>query len=115
MMRKMLVIIAVVIFASSLAYAAECQVCSGAKSDVPWKAYCYRVGCGLCNAAFGWTEIFFRPGKVVAEGGNPIVGFFRGIGNAITRTAVGTVEVATFWTPGKSVVVMEDCPLCAYK
>ena len=113
-MRKVLVILAVLVFAASFAYA-ECMVCGNLKSDDVTRTVGSRLGNGLSNAAFGWTEIFFRPGKVVAEGGNPLVGFFRGIGNAIARTAGGVVQVATFWTPGESVVKIDDCPMCAYK
>jgi len=114
-MKKVLIVLAILVFASSLACAAECKLCANMKSDDMAKVYGSRLCSGVVNTAFGWTEIFFRPGKVVAEGGNPIVGFFRGIGNAITRTAVGAIEVATFWTPGKAVAGLEDCPLCAYK
>ena len=114
-MKKTLIILTVLMFAVSLAYATECSLCKNIKSDDVTRACGARLCSGLCNAVFGWTEIFFRPGKVAAEGGNPMVGFFRGIGNAITRTAVGTIEVATFWTPGKSLAHLEDCPICAYK
>ena len=114
-MKKVALVLMIAIFAAASAYAAECKICGNLKSDDMAKVYGSRLGNGLGNAAFGWTEIFFRPGKVAAEGGNPIVGFFRGIGNAIARTAGGVVEVATFWTPGESVIMMENCPLCAYK
>lgn len=114
-MKKVLIIVAILVFASSMAYAANCQLCGNMKSGDVTKVAGTRLCSGLCNVALGWTEIFFRPGKVVAEGGNPIVGFFRGIGNAITRTAVGAVEIVTFWNPGDSVASLPDCPLCAYK
>lgn len=114
-MKKVLIALVILMFAASFAYAAECKLCQNIKSEDLTKAWGARLGSGLCNTAFGWTEIFFRPGKVTAEGGNPVIGFFRGIGNAITRTCVGAVEVATFWTPGDAVVALENCPLCAYK
>ncbi len=114
-MKKALIILAILVFASSLAYAAECKLCGNIKSGDVTKCWGSRLGSGICNTAFGWTEIFYRPGKVVAEGGNPIVGFFRGLGNAIARTGAGAVEIVTFWTPGESVVSIDDCPLCAYK
>ena len=113
-MKKVLVVLAVLMFTASLAYAAECKICSNLNSDDPAKVGGSRIGNGLANGLFGWTEIFFRPGKVSAEGGNPIIGVFRGLGNAITRTVVGATEVVTFWTPGESVASMPDCPLCAY-
>lgn len=113
-MKKVLLIAAILLLSASLAFA-ECACCKNQKSDDMTKAWGGRLCSGLCNATLGWTEIFFRPGKVAAEGGNLIVGFFRGVGNAITRTAVGVVEVATFWTPGESVVTVDNCPLCAYK
>lgn len=114
-MKKMVVILAILVFLASLAYAAECKVSENLKSDDMTKVYGARLVNGIGNVAFGWTEIFFRPGKVVAEGGNPVVGFFRGLGNAVTRTVLGASQVATFWIPGKAVAEIEDCPLCAYK
>ena len=113
-MKKLVLVLLVLMFAASSVYA-ECKICCNLKSNDMTKACCSRLGNGLANAALGWSEIFFRPGKVVAAGGNPIVGFFRGLGNAVTRTAVGAVEIATFWTPGESVAKIDDCPLCAYK
>jgi hypothetical protein len=70
---------------------------------------------GLCNAALGWSEIFYRPGKEVAAGKNPIEGFFRGLGNAIERTTVGVARLVTCLIPGDEVIALDDCPLCAYK
>jgi len=113
-MKKMLMVVAVLLLSASIA-SAECQMCSNLKGADMQKTWGSRLGSGLCNVAFGWTEIFFRPGKVVAEGGNPIVGFFRGVGNAITRTGAGAVEVVTFWTPGESVASLDTCPFCGYK
>lgn len=113
-MKKIVLVLLVLVFAASCAYA-ECSVCKNLQSKSAVNICCSRIGNGLSNGLLGWSEIFYRPGKTVAEGGNLVVGFFRGIGNAITRTVVGVVEVATFWTPGDSVVKMDDCPLCAYK
>src|SRR3989338_5762988 len=107
MMKKLLIVAIVLLLSSSLAYA-DCMACKNLKSGDMGSVYGARIGNGLSNALLGWSEIFFRPGKVAAEGGNPIVGFFRGIGNAITRTAGGVIEIATFWTPGDSVAMMED-------
>jgi len=114
-MKKIAVILAALIFAASFAYAAECNICANMKSDDASKCWGSRLGNGLCNLLLGWSEIFYRPGKVVAEGGNGLVGFFRGVGNALTRTGIGAVEVVTFWTPGATVCQMSDCPLCAFK
>jgi putative exosortase-associated protein (TIGR04073 family) len=117
-MKRLLLLVVVMVFAASFAYAAEgksCGACSNLQSDDMVQRYGARVCNGLCNAALGWSEIFFRPGKVVSAGGNPVVGFFRGLGNAISRTAAGAVEIVTFWTPGDSVVKIDDCPICAYK
>lgn len=114
-MKKILLVMAVVIFTASYAYAAQqCQACGNLKADEPMKAWGSRLGNGLSNTLLGWTEIFFRPGKVVAAGGSPMVGFFRGLGNGLARTGGGVVQVLTFWTPGESVVRLDDCPLCAY-
>jgi len=114
-MKKAFVIVALLMLVSSISYAAECSPCADLKSGDAAKACGARLCNGACNAVLGWTEIFFRPGKVACEGGNLVVGFFRGIGYAITRTVVGVVEVATFWTPGESIVTVDGCPVCAYK
>lgn len=118
-MKKLLLLAIVMFFAASFAYAAEegkaCGACSNLQSEDMIQRYGARLCNGVCNMALGWSEIFFRPGKVVTAGGNPIVGFFRGLGNAITRTGGGAVEAITFWTPGDSVVKIDDCPVCAYK
>jgi putative exosortase-associated protein (TIGR04073 family) len=120
-MKRLLLLVVVMVFAASFAYAAGakeaegCWACSNLQSDDMSQRYGARVCNGLCNAALGWSEIFFRPGKVVSAGGNPVVGFFEGLGNAISRTVAGVVEVVTFWTPGKSVAKIDDCPMCAYK
>lgn len=113
-MKKALVVLVALLFVASAAYA-ECACCKNVKSDEIGKAWGGRICSGLCNGLLGWSEIFFRPGKVMAEGGNAFVGFFRGLGNAVERTCGGALELVTFWTPGKSAVVMEDCPLCTYK
>ena len=114
-MKKVLVVLVALVLVASLSYAAECCACKSLKDASIAKVCGSRLCNGVCNAALGWTEIFFRPGKVVAEGGNPIVGFFRGLGNALVRTSVGVVEIATFWVPGDSVATIDSCPLCAYK
>jgi len=113
-MKKLLIVVAVIMFAASVAYAADCKICGNLNATDAAQRAGARICNGVCNAAFGWTEIFFRPGKTTSEGGNLLVGFFRGLGNAISRTAGGAVEVATFWTPGESVVKIDNCPLCAY-
>lgn len=114
-MKKIVVLVVALMFAASLAYAADCSLCGKLKSGDTVNAYGARLCNGLCNGLLGWSEIFFRPGKVAAAGGNPISGFFGGLGNAIIRTGYGVVEVVTFWTPGESIVKIKDCPLCAYK
>lgn len=113
-MRKILLIAVIIVFAASFAYA-ECKMCSNLRSNNVTKVWGARLCSGLCNTALGWSEIFFRPGKVVAEGGNGVVGLMRGLGNAVGRTIGGAVEVVTFWVPGDAVVLVEDCPICAYK
>lgn len=113
-MKKVVMLVALLMLVSSLSYA-ECGPCADLKSTDTTKACGARLCNGACNAVFGWTEIFFRPGKVACEGGNLVVGFFRGLGYALKRTVVGVVEVATFWTPGDSIVTVDGCPLCAYK
>ena len=115
-MRKVLMVVLVVLMTSSFAYAmTDCKVCENLKSGTPATAIGTRLVHGIANAGFGGTELFFRPGKVSAGGGNPIIGFVQGIGNTVMRTGVGVLEVATFWVPGDPIVTMESCPLCAYR
>lgn len=114
-MKKVIAILVIMLFVSSMAYAVDCKLCGNLKSGDTSKVWGSRLCNGLANAALGWTEIFFRPGKVTAEGGNPIVGVFRGIGNAVARTGGGVVEAVTFWTPGDPVISLDSCPLCAYQ
>ncbi len=119
-MKKILLVMFVVLLSASLAYAAggkvsECKACANAKSSTGASAMGGRLCQGICNTALGWTEIFFRPGKEVAAGNNPLVGFFKGLGNAIARTGAGAVEIVTFWVPGDQVAMIDSCPLCAYK
>jgi putative exosortase-associated protein (TIGR04073 family) len=114
-MRGILAAFVIVVFCATAAYASDCGMCANLNDGDIMTVCGARLCSGACNALLGWSEIFFRPGKVVAEGGNPLVGFFRGLGNAVARTVVGMVEIATFWTPGDSVVKMADCPVCAYK
>ena len=112
-MKKFVVTLIILIFAASFAYAGTCNMCANLKSSDQAKVCGARILSGLSNTALGWTEIFSKPGKEVAAGGNIVVGLFKGLGNAITRTVVGAVEVATFWTPGDTVCGLPDCPLCA--
>ncbi len=118
-MKKMLFVLIILVLAASSAYAAvgttECKVCGDLKSDDMGKLCGARIIHGLTNAVLGWSEIFFRPGKAASEGGNLVTGFFTGLGNAIARTGGGVVETVTFWTPGDSVLTIDNCPLCAYK
>ncbi len=62
---------------------------------------------GVSNAAFGWTELFFRPGKLIAQGDNPVVAGLKGVGNSISRTVVGALEAVTCFVPGNSVEVLD--------
>ncbi len=118
-MRKVLLLLFVVVLAVSCAYAAEeksgCWACSNLKSDNIHTVYGARICNGLSNTALGWSEIFFRPGKLVSAGENPVVAFLKSLGNAIGRTGAGVVELVTFWMPGESVVKIDDCPICSYK
>ncbi|MDP3733175.1 MAG: hypothetical protein Q8Q91_01405 [Candidatus Daviesbacteria bacterium] len=72
---------------------------------------------GVANTAFGWTEIFFRPGKLISQGDHPVVAVLKGLGNAVARTTVGALEVATCWIPGTSseVLAIEGNPMDVVK
>lgn len=62
---------------------------------------------GVSNVAFGWTELFFRPGKLIAQGDHPVVAVLKGIGNSVARTTVGALEAVTCWIPGTSAEVLQ--------
>lgn len=118
-MRKALFLVLVMVLAASGVYADEgesaCKWCADLKSTDMKTFYGARIGNGLCNTVLGWSEIVFRPGKLVSAGENPVVAFVRSLGNAIARTGAGALELATFWTPGESVVTISDCPFCTFK
>lgn len=71
-MKKIILVVAILVFATSMAYAGEgCKACCNLKSDNMQTLWGGRICNGLSNVAFGWSEIFFRPGKVAA-GGRPL-------------------------------------------
>lgn len=72
---------------------------------------------GVSNVAFGWTELFFRPGKLISQGDHPVVAVLKGIGNTVSRTTVGALEAVTCWIPGNSTEVLDikDNPMDVVK
>lgn len=73
---------------------------------------------GASNVAFGWTELLLQPASEVKAGGHLVVGIGKGVGFALSRTAVGAGELLTFWMPkGKQgyVTFSKDCPVCMGK
>ena len=58
-----------------------------------------KLGRGLTNAAFGWTEVLSREEKTLDEHGPTAAIFWGpldGLGNAVKRTAEGVFETLTF-------------------
>ena len=58
-----------------------------------------KLGRGLANTAFGWTEALGRQEKIADEHGiveGIFWGTLDGVGNAVKRTGIGLYEVATF-------------------
>ena len=72
---------------------------------------------GLGNALFGWSELIFRPIKMMNNGENIITAVTVGIGNSLERTGSGVVDLLTFWNPNKGgdIALAKDCPICALK
>lgn len=114
-MKRIALLIVLLLLSTGIAYA-ECFICEKAASDNYGEKATYRIVRGLGNAAFGWTEIFFRPSKEMNAGTPFATAVAAGLGNALTRTANGIVELLTFWNPGKEeIIAIKDCPICATK
>lgn len=54
---------------------------------------------GTKNVAFGWMDILYEPSKFHQEGKSPIVGFGKGMVDAVVNTLGGAAQVATFPVP----------------
>ena len=95
----------------------RCPICGRITNQQA--GYSQRAGAtlarGVLNTAFGWTELLVEPTAEVNAHGNLVVGVGKGIGYAVTRTALGIGELLTFWAPkdGKNTVpLVTDCPIC---
>lgn len=70
-----------------------------------------KLGKGLVNTAFGWTDVLKTPYVRIRESGNPawlIGGFVEGVFKAATRTGGGGIDALTFPIGGS---LVEDYPL----
>lgn len=56
---------------------------------------------GIANATTGWVEVPKQTALGAQEAGIPglVAGLFKGVALGATRTAVGGLEVGTFWLP----------------
>ncbi len=96
MRRKVCAIALVLVFASSVLFAAE---------PSPWKkegaSRCsmmkHKFAYGLSNVLFGWTEIFQEPYEAVKSKENVLVGIGKGLGYGVADTLGGVVHLVTFW------------------
>ena len=77
-----------------------------ASAASPWamgSTYSDKVGgklkFGLRNVLAGWTEIFREPVEAHKAGENVVVGFGRGVWNAVGQTVGGVIDVVTFPIP----------------
>ncbi len=64
-----------------------------------------KLGRGIANVTFSVSELFDSPYVATQEGGGTYgdtFGFTQGVSRMIMDTAVGTVEIATFFIPTKS-------------
>ena len=105
---------------SSPAMAAGKTVCPICDKTGEWNgSYPVKAGStlvrGTANLLLGWTELIRQPTTEVKHSGNVLLGLGKGVGQGITRTLGGAVEVLTFWVPNlynRSFHVAHDCPLC---
>ena len=60
-----------------------------------------KLGRGVVNATTGWVEIPKRAvqGGQQAGAAGAVVGFFNGLGMAVTRSVAGGFEIGTFLVP----------------
>ncbi len=63
---------------------------------------------GVSNVLLGWTAIVREPVRAGRSGGNVFTAFGKGIWQAVTQTAGGVVQVATFPLPQLDVPVSEE-------
>ncbi len=60
-----------------------------------------RLARGVMNATTGWVEVPKQTAIGSQEAGLPglVAGLFKGVAMGVTRTAVGGLEIGTFWIP----------------
>jgi putative exosortase-associated protein (TIGR04073 family) len=95
-----------------------CPICRRIqKEDVSYEDHASRtLARGALNAGLGWTELIRQPAKEARQGGNPVVGIAKGVGQGIARTFSGIGELLTFWAPKTDtgyIHFSKDCPLDA--
>ncbi|NQT07117.1 MAG: hypothetical protein HQ575_06210 [Candidatus Omnitrophica bacterium] len=112
-MKKVLLTIIAFLLSASVAYAG-CSICEGVLSENYGQRITYKLVRGLGNTLFGWTELLMRPGKEMHKGEHFATAVFIGLGNALTRTTSGVIDVLVFWNPTKEeIMTVKDCPICA--
>ena len=88
-----------------------CGLCDAAESHAYVTQAGGKLGRGLVNALFGWTELFVQPARAHHAHEDIATGIDRGLGNTIKRTVVGIGEFFTCWTWPGTPVWAKDCSL----
>ncbi len=75
----------------------SCGVCQLAESESYAKSAPGKLGRGVVNILFGWTNLFAQP--VRKTGGSVMSGIGNGFSYTFIRTVQGVVELGMFWVP----------------
>ena len=106
MMKKTLALLIVLaVFAAPL-YAAEpsaWKAKGGSYGEIVGHKFIY----GLSNVALGWSEILTEPYEAIRDGENPLMGFGKGIWNAVGDTVGGVLHLVTFPCPKTDIPLPE--------
>ena len=75
----------------------HCRVCEAAEAQNFAKSAPGKIGRGLVNILFGWTNLIAQPVHAGKSGGNVLSGIGKGLGYTVVRTVQGVVELGLFW------------------
>ena len=87
----------------------HCGICEAAEADTWAKSAPGKIGRGLVNAGFGWTNIFAQPKNAISSGGNVFSGIAKGFGYTLLRTIQGVAELGVFWLPPTMEEPLKNC------
>lgn len=77
----------------------HCGICEGAESQSFGKSAPGKLGRGVVNILFGWTNLLAQPIHAGSSGGSVLSGIGTGFSYTVVRTVQGVVELALFWLP----------------